>query len=423
MRSVFRRAGYVLIYLILTSCDGHAVMDSAMDSTATEALVSVADLSPEHDTARIDSEGWRFTGSTMGTSYTVKVFPSAPSSVSKNESSVSKNELAQRITDRLERVNALMSTYQPDSEISQFNRMGVDQPINLSRETYAVLTVSKLVSVMSGGRFDVTVGPLVELWGFGNQGRRETLPSDSEIEARRQGIGFTSLTLQSVTIDSAHVQYQLSKSKPVSVDLSAIAKGFGVDQVVGLLRHLGFTRFMVEVGGEVFASGVKPNGEPWRIAVESPTAGVRRVQRIVALQDTAVATSGDYRNFFEYNGKRYSHTIDPSTGRPVTHHLVSTTVMAPAKLKLSELEWPGLKQPGLNQPGLNQQTLKLLESEWSFHTAWADAWATALLVAGPIEGPKLAERYGLPVIFIARDDAGAYTETITPQARDYIQHH
>jgi thiamine biosynthesis lipoprotein len=292
-------------------------------------------------------------GSTMGTSYSVQLV--APPAGLDTES------LGQGIEAVLEEVNALMSTYRPDSELSRFNASASTDWFDCSAELIKVLAVALQVSDASDGAFDVTVGPLVNLWGFGPEVKPSELPGQAAIDAARARTGYRLLELR-------ESPPALRKARPdLYVDLSAIAKGYGVDRVAELLEGQGIANALVEIGGELRAHGVNGQGEPWRIAVERPLAdGPRRVFRVVGLRDNGMATSGDYRNFFELDGKRYSHTIDPATGRPVQHPLVSVTV---------------------------------LDGE----AMVADAWATALLVLGPERGLALAESLGLAALLVSRD--------------------
>jgi thiamine biosynthesis lipoprotein len=251
-------------------------------------------------------------GNTMGTTYSVKW-------VDTNEARV--KALHAKIDAELKAVNASMSTYIPDSELSLFNKMPANASIKASDGLFSVLSLAKTISDRSQGAFDVTVGPLVNLWGFGPDGRVVKAPDEQTVDALRERIGYQKLLLNADT-------QEITKKADLYVDLSAIAKGYGVDQVADVLEKEGITRYLVEIGGELRASGLKPNGETWRIAIESPASLMHSVQQIVHVSDTGIATSGDYRNYFEDQGVRYSHTIDPSTGKPITHKLASVTVLS-----------------------------------------------------------------------------------------------
>ena len=271
------------------------------------------------------------------------------------------------VKDALHRVDRLMSTYKPDSELSRFNQAVVGEPFELSPETAEVIREAIRVGDMSNGAFDVTVGSAVNLWGFGPDKHPDRVPSDDEIAEALKEVDYQALQLDGDT---------LTKTKPVYVDLSGIAKGYGVDAVARALDDLGVSRYLVEVGGEIRTRGDKPGDQPWRIAVEKPVSNERSVQRIIELDDSAVATSGDYRNYFESDGKRYSHTIDPRTGRPITHHLVSVTVITADCMT-------------------------------------ADALATAIDVMGPDAGFAMAERENLAVYLVVKTPEGFETRVST----------
>lgn len=293
-----------------------------------------------------------FTGKTMGTTYSVKV--------SELPDGVSQVALQDEIVRCLETVNRQMSTWLPDSEISRFNRYQETDWFPVSSETAFVVKTAIEVSRKTNGAFDVTVGPLVNLWSFGPGPRGHALPEPAIIEAAKARVGYQFLE---VRFDPP----ALKKTRAdVYVDLSAIAKGFGVDQVAELLESRSIADYMVEIGGEVRAKGMKPDGTPWRIGIETPTPFSRGIQRAVALSGQSMATSGDYRNFVIIDGKRYSHTIDPKTGWPVHHQLTSASVIAE-------------------------------------NCMLADAYATALMVLGPDEGYNWAEQQGLAALLIVRE--------------------
>ena len=268
-----------------------------------------------------------------------------------------------------------LSTYRADSELSRFNRSRKTDWIPASEEFVKVLREALSISDRSGGAFDVTVGPLVNLWGFGPERRRGLVPSQEEIEARKKLVGYRKL----------HVRTSPSSVKKdipeLYCDLSAIAKGYAVDKAAEYLEGEGFEDYMVEVGGEVRAKGRNQNGDPWRIGVQRPdTAG--SLEKIVSISDAGVATSGDYLNYFEVDGVRYSHTIDPRTGRPITHSLASVTVIHPSCMT-------------------------------------ADGMATAINVLGPDEGYAFAVREKLAVLMIVRGK-DSFVEKMTPSFRRFL---
>lgn len=301
-------------------------------------------------------------GATMGTTYSVQIVdPPA---------GVDLDALQRAIDAELEAVNETMSTYRSDSELSRFNGAPADAWVPVSEALGEVVATAKTIGAASGGALDVTVGPLVNLWGFGPDLSTKDLPSEAAIAASLQRTGLEKLR---VRLDPP----ALRKARAdLYVDLSAIAKGYGVDRLAALLAGAGIENLLVEIGGELYGRGVNGRGQPWRVAIERPEAQVRRVLKVVPLRDTGMATSGDYRNFFELNGVRYSHSIDPSTGWPVRHELASVTVLADSA------------------------------------TA-ADGWATALLVLGAERGPALAESEGVAALFIERHADGRIVERTT----------
>jgi FAD:protein FMN transferase len=302
-------------------------------------------------------------GETMGTTYSVKLaaLPTGKSA----------DDVKAGIEARLETVNRQMSTWRKDSEISRFNAHAGTDWFPVSADTVTVLKESRRISELSGGKFDVTVMPLVNLWSFGPESRPRKIPTDEEIADRQKSVGYQMLQFRT---ESPAVRKTRSD---VAVDLSAIAKGFGVDQVAGYLDSLEVPGYMVEIGGEVRCNGTKADGSQWQIGIQSPQKGRNSAHRVVSLNDRSLATSGDYRNYFEQAGKRYSHTIDPHTGRPVTHKLASVSVVAE-----------------------NCMT--------------ADGLATAIMVLGPDAGYNLAVKHKLAVLLLVADGKG-FVEKATPE--------
>ena len=314
-----------------------------------------------------------FTGMTMGTSYSVKLV-GVPESMDMEW-------LRWQLQQELTSIEQQMSTYIADSELSQFNaRRSVDW-FEVSPELCNAVANALAISAASRGAFDITVGPLVNLWGFGPDGSNVEPPDEQSIASERNNVGYTALHADC----SAPA---LRKDRPdVYVDLSAFAKGYGVDRLAAILDRERLERYLVEIGGELRMRGLNANGEKWGIAIESPHRSGRAVQTIVRLTDVAVATSGDYRNFFEHEGRIYSHTIDPRTGYPVTHTAASVTVLAET-------------------------------------AAVADAMATALLVLGPDDGLRFAEREGLAALFLVRSNSeteevasSSFTERVKSRRR------
>ncbi|MEA3413838.1 MAG: FAD:protein FMN transferase [Pseudomonadota bacterium] len=301
-------------------------------------------------------------GLTMGTTWSVKVIGARGQDV---------GTLRHRVQETLDQLEARMSTYREDSELSILNRSDETGWIPLTRELHEVLQSAWEISRASKGAFDATVGPLVDLWGFGPTDADRSPPSEQDIVAARKGVGFSRLRLRG---DPPSVRKDI---QALSVDLSAIAKGYAVDQIAAVLESEGFSEYLVEIGGELRGKGGNRAGGPWKIAIEKPDPGTREVYAIIDLNDVSVATSGGYRNFFEaHDGQTYSHTIDPFTGRPVTHDLASVTVVGPSAMR-------------------------------------ADANATALMVLGPDSGYAYALREGVEAFFVIRTGDG-FRDIATP---------
>ncbi|MEP1330024.1 FAD:protein FMN transferase [Pseudophaeobacter sp.] len=294
----------------------------------------------------------KFSGETMGTTYNVIAVDKT--------ADLSSDALKGEIDAALATVNARMSNWDPTSEISRFNTADTTDPVEISPELATVMTAASEIHDKSLGLFDVTLGPLIEIWGFGARTPDSPVPSDAAIAAAMEVVGQNKI-LTLTTNPTA-----LRKSLPeTSVYLAAIAKGYGVDRLATVLQAAGITDYMVEIGGDLVTSGQNPSGENWRIGIERPDAASQTVEEIVDLSNLGMATSGDYRNYFEQDGIRYSHIIDAGTGRPITHGTASVTVLAP-------------------------------------NAMMADGWATALLVLGQERGLAIAEKEGLAVLFIAR---------------------
>lgn len=256
-----------------------------------------------------------FAGKTMGTTYHVKVVAGWLTRTGHLQPAVEK---------RLAEVNQSMSTYIKDSEISRFNaHRQTDAGFAASADFRWVMAQGRRLHELSGGAWDGTVDPLVNLWGFGRSGPVDKVPDPDRIRQVLDKVGFSHFTF--------HQDGRIFKDRPdVTVDLGSIAKGFGVDAVAKVLREAGFDRFIVEIGGEVFAAGLRRDNRPWQVGINRPQkdAALDSVYKTVALSDKALATSGDYRQFFEQDGRRYSHIIDPVTGYPVDNRVVGASVVA-----------------------------------------------------------------------------------------------
>ena len=273
------------------------------------------------------AELYSFAGPTMGTRYAVSI--AAGTQAGNWPPDVP--EVQRQVDQRLSEINRLMSTYDPNSELSRFNRLDSQDWFRVSSETVEVVASALKIAERTSGAFDPTVGPLVNLWGFGPDWRREEPPNDEQIAEALQRVGYRHIEVR-------RNPPALRKAIPeVYLDLSAIAKGYAADEVSELMAESGYDDSMVEIGGEVRTRGHKARGLPWRIGVEKPGRDGRGVQAAVPLVDSGMATSGDYRNFFEHEGVRYSHTIDPTTGRPVRHRLAAVAIVAPACIEADAL--------------------------------------------------------------------------------------
>ena len=230
--------------------------------------------------------------------------------------------LKQLLQARLDQINGLMSTYDPESELSRFNTLTSTDWYPVSEDTARVIEVSQEISVLSGGAFDISIGPLVELWGFGTAERREKIPTEGQVKDNLARIGYKNIQLRR---GPTAIKKQIPE---LQIDLSAVAKGYAVDALAKILEQQGINNYLLEIGGELQVSGHRGDESPWQIAIEKPLEDVREVATIFPLTNTALATSGNYRNFYVEDGQRYSHTIDPVSGKPIRHKLASVTVLA-----------------------------------------------------------------------------------------------
>lgn len=300
-------------------------------------------------------------GPTMGTTFQVKIVQS--------EITPDTGVLIREVSARLEEVNRQMSTYQDNSEITQFNRSRTTDWFGVSSDFAYVLHIAREISTWSDGAFDVTIGPLVNLWGFGPNAIPDRVPSPDSIDATQTLVGY-----EKIRVDLSAPAIK-KESPEIYCDLSAIAKGFGVDRIASYLDSLGVNRYFIEIGGELRTKGHNHLRQLWRIGIASP-AGQGELQKALALHNMSMATSGDYHNYFERDGVRYSHTIDPRTGRPITHALASVTVLHKS-------------------------------------CAYADGLATAINVMGPEKGFAFAKKRNLAVFMIVRRGDG-FVEKMTP---------
>lgn len=293
----------------------------------------------------------RIDGSIFGTAWMI--------SIADDISDRNLNVLKQGVVETLDRIDWQMSTWKSESELMQLNRHPVGEWMEISADLMQVLMISQDISTLSGGAFDITVGNLVNLWSFGPEQRPNTIPEKEDIEARLALAGFDKLELNPDTS-------QARRTVDFFIDLSAVAKGFAVDEVGRYLTSQGMSHFLVNIGGDLLAKGEREADVSWRIGIELPHSGMQVAHHVISVADMSVASSGDYRNYFEGDGRRFSHTIDPKTGWPIDHFVASVTVLTPDNVD-------------------------------------ADAWATAFMVLG-IDGLPLAEKHGLKVLMLEKSE-------------------
>jgi thiamine biosynthesis lipoprotein len=271
----------------------------------------------------------------------------------------------------------MMSTYIQDADISAFNAAETLDWYPVPAEFCNAIEYTLQLSAATDGAFDITAGPLVDLWGFGPAEMKFEPPTAEEIASALAKVGYEHLQVDcSLPAIRRDVE-------GLAIDLSAYGKGYAVDQVAEALADSGFENFLVEIGGEIRVAGSNSRGENWAIGIEVPRAGVREPYTVVRLTELAVATSGDYRNFFEYEGVRYSHEIDTHTGKPVTHELAAVSIIDES-------------------------------------AATADALATGLLVMGPDAGFELAEQQNIAALFLTRTDNGV-EERVSPRFEELVK--
>lgn len=309
----------------------------------------------------------------MGTDYTIRILIDAElEKVKKYKENIDK---------RLDAINGVMSTYQKDSEITLLNQNNSAMPIPVSYELGQLIQKALRISELSGGGYDITSGPLIDLWGFGADFRTKVeryIPSSNQIKKAMNKVNYNY-----IKVNDKKDQMTIVKKSNQIINLSSIAKGYGVDAVGNYLKKSGLTNYMVEIGGEVQTSGVNIKGKRWRIGIRTPSKKNTLLQKVVYMQNESLATSGDYQNYFTKEGIHYSHIIDPRKGKPINHNLVSVSVIYP-------------------------------------ECAIADAWATAFLVLGLDKGLFLAEKEELAVLFITRDSQGRFKETLTREFENRV---
>lgn len=306
-------------------------------------------------------------GQTMGTTFNVKYYPT--------DNTPNKEQVLAAINKRLVEINQLMSTYIPDSELSLLNKTAAGEAFSLSPENVYLINEALRVNQLSEGYYDITVGPLVNLWGFGPTGRVTKQPDTEGLEQSREWVGADKLAVNNNKIVKPH--------NNTYIDLSSLAKGYGVDEVANVLELFSVDNYLVEIGGELRVNGIKANGKKWVVAIEKPPTSLQReIQLYVNPENMGIATSGDYRLYFEEDGVRYSHLIDPLTGKPIQHNLATVTVLHPS-------------------------------------SAVADAWSTAINVMGPEKGLAIAEKHNIAIYMLVRSDNG-FEEVVSSKFEPYL---
>ncbi|WP_434601300.1 FAD:protein FMN transferase [Pseudomonas sp. Z4-7] len=291
----------------------------------------------------------RFDGPTMGSRYSVQYV--------RHAATPGPNVVQAEVGKILAEVDRLFSTYRSDSEIERFNALPGGSCLTMPGPVLELVRVGEQLSSQSHGAFDLTVEPLLNLWGFGPQSRREAVPSAEALTLARRQVGHGYLRIEGD---------RLCKDAAVEVDFNSIAAGYAIDRIAAKLQALGIDSYLAEATGELKAAGHKPDGSAWRIALEEPRNDRQMAERVIEVNGYGVSTSGDYRKYFEQGGKRYSHTFDARTGAPVLHNLASVTVIHPSAML-------------------------------------ADGLSTLLLILGPEEGWDYAQEHGIGVFFVLRD--------------------
>lgn len=299
----------------------------------------------------------RFDGPTMGSRYSIQYV--------RHSSALGPKAVQAEVENILAEVDRQFSTYRSDSDIERFNDLPANRCQKMPASILKLVRVAEQLSEQSEGSYDLTVEPLLNLWGFGPQAREEKVPTAQALAEVRQRVGY-----QHLHID----RDQLCKDAAVEVDFNSIAAGYAVDTIAARLEELGIHNYLAEATGELKAAGKKLDGSPWRIALEEPRDDQQVAERVIAVDGYGVSTSGDYRNYFEQDGRRYSHTFDARTGAPVSHTLASVTVIYPSALM-------------------------------------ADGLSTLLLILGPERGWDYAEKHDIGAFFVIRADTGFVTRT------------
>ena len=295
-------------------------------------------------------------GNTMGTYYFIEVIDVPVELKIKN--------IELEIKNTLKKANKILSNWDKDSEISIINKTDKTTAIKISDELKEVFKTAKEINAKSNGFFDLTLDPIIELWGFGYKSKQmQIIPKDNQIKNILSLIGQKSFL--KMDFDNNEL---IKKNKDIKINLSSIGKGYGIDLIGKKLDQLGINNYIINIGGDILTKGYNSKKENWIIGIENPNLKEKFIKEIVNLTNKGLATSGDYKNFFTKDGKRYSHIINPKTGKPIMHSTKSVTV-------------------------IHENSMK------------ADGWATAFLALGSLEGLKIADKEKIAVLFIDEIDS------------------
>ncbi|HEP1062357.1 TPA: FAD:protein FMN transferase ApbE [Klebsiella aerogenes] len=345
MDTTFFRAAFFGLCVLLTGCD------SATSPAMPKSAATVLD------------------GKTMGTYWRVSVVGLDPAKA---------EDLRHKVQAQLDGDDWLLSTWKNDSALMRFNHAATTEPWPVNEAMADIVTLSLRIGAKTAGAMDITVGPLVNLWGFGPDKQPVKTPTEQQIAAAKARTGLQHLTV----INRADKQYLQKDIADLFVDLSTVGEGYAADHLARLMEQEGIARYLVSVGGALVSRGMNGDDKPWRVAIQKPTDRENAVQAIVDINGHGISTSGSYRNYYELDGKRISHVIDPQTGHPINHKLVSVTVIAPTALE-------------------------------------ADGWDTGLMVLGPEKAQKVAHEQGLAVYMIVKEGDGFKT-WMSPQFRTFL---
>lgn len=332
------------------------------------AIVLGALVGCDNPTAKGNS-GMVLEGKTMGTYWRASLA---------GVSDARQTELREKIQAQLDGDDRLLSTYKKDSALSRFNQSASTEPYPVAEAMSDIVTMAMRIGAKTDGAMDITVGPLVNLWGFGPDKQPIKTPDQAQIDAAKALTGLHHLTV----INQAGTQYLRKDLPGLYVDLSTMGEGYAADHLARLMEQNGISRYLVSVGGAVVTRGTNADGKAWRVAIQKPTDRENAVQAVVDLNGHGISTSGSYRNYYELDGKRLSHVIDPKTGQPIQHKLVSATVISPTAME-------------------------------------ADGWDTGLMVLGTEKAKQVAEKEGLAVYLITKE-GDSFSTWMSPQFKTFL---